>query len=31
MLREDDALAGSRGYKLDAQDKIMKSSYNRDS
>lgn len=24
-------LAGSRGYKLDAQDKIMKSSYNRDS
>lgn len=33
MLRRDDALAGSREYKLDAQDKIkiMKCFYDRDS
>lgn len=33
MLRRDDALAGSREYKLDAQGKIkiMKCFYDRDS
>lgn len=30
MLRRDEALAGKRRYKLDAQGKIMKGFYDRD-